>query len=268
MSSQRKAEPGDGREQPSGPIGRASTEELATELTALVAGGLPVVEDNCPVLLSNLRSVVARSVVPREPLSRLNALNALLPRLVAGMHDATYREALQILLALAPGTRGTTLTARRRQAAECMGYNADYFRTDIEVKLIRALAGALQEDLLRYQGRGERAAEAFEPTGQSPSLEPEDVSHEEELISRIWQHVYGLRAELITMARYEERAQEDNAEGFERQGEEARQAALAQEKQLQALIGEYKETYGEALVQHGQTEFAVEGLERLAGWEG
>ena len=261
MSSQRKAEPGDGREQPSGPIGRASTEELATELTALVAGGLPVVEDNCPVLLSNLRSVVARSVVPREPLSRLNALNALLPRLVAGMHDATYRGALQILLALAPGTRGTTLTARRRQAAECMGYNADYFRTEIEAKLIRALAAALQEDLLRYQGRGKRAAEALEPTGQTPSLGPEDVSHEEELISRILQHVYGLRAELIAVARYEE-------EGFERQGEEARQAALTQENQLQSFIGEYKETYGEALIQHGQTEFAVDGLERLAGWEG
>lgn len=261
MSSQRKAEPGDGREQPSGPIGRASTEELVAELTTLVAGGLPVVEDNCPVLLSNLRSVVARAVIPSEPLSRLNALNALLPRLVAGMHDATYRGALQILLALAPGTRGTTLTARRRQAAECMGYNADYFRTEIEAKLIRALAAALQEDLLRYQGRGKRAAEALEPTGQTPSLGPEDVSHEEELISRIWQHVYGLRAELIAVARYEE-------EGFERQGEEARQAALTQENQLQSFIGEYKETYGEALIQHGQTEFAVDGLERLAGWEG
>ena len=218
-------------------------------------------EDNCPVLLSNLRSVVARAVIPSEPLSRLNALNALLPRLVAGMHDATYRGALQILLALAPGTRGTTLTARRRQAAECMGYNADYFRTEIEAKLIRALAAALQEDLLRYQGRGKRAAEALEPTGQTPSLGPEDVSHEEELISRIWQHVYGLRAELIAVARYEE-------EGFERQGEEARQAALTQENQLQSFIGEYKETYGEALIQHGQTEFAVDGLERLAGWEG
>ena len=63
------------------------------------------------------------------------------------------------------------------------------------------------------------------------------------------------------MARYEE-------EGFERQGEEARQAALTQENQLQSFIGEYKETYGEALIQHGQTEFAVDGLERLAGWEG
>ena len=36
---------------------------------------------------------------------------------------------------------------------------------------------------------------------------------------------------------------------------------------LRELIAEYVKTYGE-LIKHGETEFAAEGLERLAGWRG
>lgn len=82
------------------------------------------------------------------------------------------------------------------------------------------------------------------------------------MISRIWQHVYGLRADLIATLRLSE------AEGFEAQAEDHRQAALRQQAELRTLIAEYTETYGERLIRHGEAEYAVEALERLAGWEG
>lgn len=246
--------------EPNGPVGSATTDDLAGAVRALLAGGLPATEDACPDLLSNLRSVAARSVIPSESLSRLTALNQLIPRLIAAMHDQAYRDALQVMLGLAPGTRGTSLSARRRQAADRLGYNPDHFRTDIEPKLVRALATAIHEDLLRYKNRGRRATEAYEPTGRTPSFGPEDVTHEEELVSRIWQHVYGLRAELICFARHE------GEDGYEAQAEEARQRALTHEANLKELIADYTDTYGEALIRQGETEFAAKGLERLARW--
>ena len=105
-----------------------------------------------------------------------------------------------------------------------------------------------------------RTAESLEPTGDTPSLGLEHVTHEEELISRIWQHVYGLRAELIAFARLNDK------EGLTQQAEDHRQAALREESSLQELIREYRDTYGKQLIRHGQAEFALEAITRLGGW--
>ena len=75
-------------------------------------------------------------------------------------------------------------------------------------------------------------------------------------------HVFGLRAELIAHLRLVEES------GYEAQAEDHRQAANRQHDELQALIGEYVDTYGKKLIEHGETEYAVEALERLAGWRG
>lgn len=118
----------------------------------------------------------------------------------------------------------------------------------------------IQSDLLRYQARVKRAVESLEPTGDTPSLGPEHLTHEEELVSRIWQHVYGLRAELIAFARLDEQ------EGFQQQAADHRQAALREEAAVQEVIKEYSQTYGKSPIKHGQAEFAAEALETLAGW--
>jgi hypothetical protein len=244
-------------------IEAATTSDLATALHEVVSsGGLPVLEANVPALLLDLKSVYARTVVPSEPLSRLHALNELLPRLIAGLNDGRYREAAQVLFGLAPGTRGTTLTARRRQAANLLGYNVDHFRTRVEATVIEGVAVAVHDDLLRYLSRVKRSAESLEPTGSTPRLGPEHITAEEELVSRIWQHVYGLRAETIAILRLAEQ------HGFEAQAEDHRQAAIRQEAELRELVQEYVETYGKQLIAHGDAEFSVEALERLAGWEG
>lgn len=141
-----------------------------------------------------------------------------------------------------------------------LGYSLSHFRDEKEAGLVDAVARLLHDDLLRYQSRVKRASESLEPTGDTPSLGPEHLTHEEELVSRIWQHVYGLRAELIAALRLNE------VDGFEGQAEDRRQAALREQAELRSLITEYNDTYGEALIRHGQSEFAIEALERLAGW--
>ncbi len=236
-------------------------EQLVEELRRLLHRGLPATEDTAGAVLLNLKSVFARAVHPRERLSRLDALNALLPRLLDKLEDETYREATRNLFGVAAGTRGTTLTARRRQAAAVLNYNVDHFRSRIENELVTALAEEVLRDLLRYGSRIKRAAESMEPTGDTPRLDPEDLTAEEELVSRIWQHVYGLRAEMIAHLRIVQHA------GYEGQAEDHRQAVLRQEATLRKLVREYTETYGKALIRHGEAEYAVEGLERLAGWK-
>lgn len=243
------------------PVATATVEQLTKALDAVIDKGLPIRSLDIAPLLVQLRSVYARAVIPSDPESRLQALNALLPRLIATVGDAAFREALQILLALAPGTRGTNLTARRRQAADVLGYSASHFREEKEADLVEAVARLVHDDLLRYHSRVKRASESLEPTGDTPSLGPEHLTHEEELVSRIWQHVYGLRAELIAGLRLNE------ADGFEAQAEDHRQAALRQRDELQVLLKEYVDTYGEQLIRHGEAEYGVEALERLAGWE-
>jgi len=233
-------------------------EDLISEVRRVIGGGLPTTEEAAGELLQ-LKSVYARAVVPSEPRSRLSALNELLPRLIASLDDADFRGAVQILFGLAPGTRGTTLTSRRRQAADLLGYSAGHFRNEVEERLLNALAVAIQDDLLRYRSRIKRAAESLEPTGDTPRLGPEHITHEEELISRIWHHVYGLRAELIAHARL------DEAEGFEMQAEEHRQAAQREDKALLEILAEYASTYGDRLIKHGAAEMSSAALRRLSG---
>jgi hypothetical protein len=243
------------------PIAEVSTDALIAALESVVTKGLPAAEGTVNPLLTNLRSVYARAVVPAERLSRLTALNELLPRLIATMAEPEWREATQALFGLAPGTRKALLSERQRRAAQILDYNVGHFRQRIQPDVLRSVALVVQEDLLRYRARVNRASESLEPTGDTPSLGPEHLNEEEELISRIWQHVYGLRAELIGHLRLSREA------GFEGQAEDHRQAAMRERDGLRRLIGEYRDRYGVGLIKQGTTEFQAEALERLASWD-
>lgn len=240
---------------------RVTPQSLAIELRRVLARGLPATAASAGERLPHLRSVLARSVHPEDALSRLDALNLLLPKLIDQLADETYRDAARILFGLGAGTRRTTLTARRRQAADLLGYHPDHFRTDVEQEVLRAVAEVVYRDLLRYRSRVKRSVQSLEPTGDTPKLSEADVTAEEELISRIWQHVYGLRAEVIAHLRL------SREPGYQGQVEDHRQAALRVHDDLRRLLGEYVETYG-PMIRHGEAEFAAEALERLAGWRG
>ena len=245
----------------SGPIEIVEVDELTKELSRVIAKGLPVEDEDAGEILPNLRSVYARAIIPSDRRTRVSALNALLPRLIAAMADSNYREAEEVLFGIAPGTRDTLLTARRRQAAELRNYSVEHFRSAIEEQMLYAVATAIYDDLLRYRSRIRRSVESLEPTGDAPKLGPEHITHEEELISRIWQHVYGLRAELIACARL------SDIEGFAAQAEDHRQAALREEADLKEIMTEFIKTYGDTLIRHGETEFTAEAIVRLSKWQ-
>jgi hypothetical protein len=226
-------------------------------LTTLVTKGLPATTAGADQLL-DLRSVYARATHPYDPQSRLAALNQLLVRILADRDD-DRGEALRIMYGIAAGTRRTSLTHRRDKARAVLGYEQTHFRKDVEPQLIEELATAVYQDLLRYKRRIRRAAEAEEPTGDTPSLGEADLTHEEELISRIWQYVYGLRAELIAVARL------GTDPNMTAQVEDHRQAAERARTLLRDLLGEYTGTYGTDLIRHGEAEYQVQSIERLTG---
>jgi hypothetical protein len=247
-------------EQPT-PIDDVEIHELVIELRRVIDKGLPVSDESAGETLPNLRSIYARSIVPSDRRSRVSALNQLLPRLIAAMSDSEYREANQVLFGLAPGTRGTLITARRRQVAKLRNYSLPHVKDVIEAQMLEGVAIAIYNDLLRYRSRVKRSVESLEQTGDTPKIEPEHITHEEELMSRIWQHVYGLRAELIACARL------SMVLGYEAQAEDHRQAAHREEADLKAIIAEYVETYGNSLIRHGETEFTAEAIVRLSKWQ-
>jgi hypothetical protein len=231
-------------------------EGLRAALDKVKRKGLPTKLATAGVL-AELRSVYARAVHPYDPQSRVGALNQLLVRILAEW-DGQEGEALRILYGIASGTRDTNLTYRREKAASVVAVSFDHFRLSSELHLVEDLAEALYADLLRYKRRIRRAAEAEEPTGDTPALTVDHFTHEEELISRIWQHVYGLRTELIAAGRLEADGQHDVAEDH-------REAAERCRAQLDQLIAEYVSTYGTELIRHGEAEWQVQALNRLVG---
>ncbi len=233
---------------------------LAEELRLLTRKGLPAQLGKAGDVLPNLRSVLARSIHPDDAVSRLDALNQLLVRFLAEAGDDEPGEAMRVLFAVAKGTRGKNLSERRAQAAALLGYDPDHFRKHVEKQMIEEVAVTVHRDLLRYKARVKRAPESLETTGDTPSLTEMHFTHQEELVSRIWEKVYAWRAELIAVGR-RERHQDAEAMGLEI--EEHRQAAGHEESALRALIAEYVSTYGEGLILHGGNEFSVEGVRRL-----
>lgn len=244
-----------------GPIEVASMEDLIASIQPIASKGLPVTNQDAGDLLPNLKSIYARLVIPDDRLARVSALNEQFPKWIDRITDPTFRESVQILFGLFPGMRGKKLTVRRERIAKDFGFHVDTVRKETEKELIFALAAVIYDDLLRYRNRVKRKIAAEELTGDAPRLGPEHLTHQEELTSRIWQHVYGLRAELIAYARLTE------AEGYETQTEDHRQAALREETYLKEAIQEYLATYKDQLIALGEAEYTAEAVERLSRWQ-
>jgi hypothetical protein len=208
-------------------------------------------------VLPNLRSVVARSIHPDDLVSRLDALNQLLVRFLVEMGDDEVGQAMRTLFAIAKGSKGTNLMQRRAAAAAALGKDPDHFRKHLDRPMIDGFAVTIHRDLLRYKSRAKRAPESLEPTGDTPSLNETHFTHQEELVSRIWEKVYALRVEHIAVGRRELAA---NADEMAHEIEEHKQAAVVEERMLHALIEEYMGTYGERLIMHGEIEWDAEAI--------
>jgi hypothetical protein len=244
-----------------GPIESLEIEVLAKELRRIVTKGLPVDDKRAGDVLPNLKSVYARSVIPDDQSARVSALNEQFSRWMDRIIDPKYRTSVQMLFGIYPGMRGKTLQDRQERVARELDYAPEHIRKEVSKDLIFALAAVIYDDLLRYRTRVKRAITAEELTGDAPRLGPEHLTHQEELASRIWQHLYGLRAELIGYSRLA------TADGFETQVEDHRQAILREETDLKRLITEYVGTYKDEMVKHGETEYTTEAIVRLSRWQ-
>lgn len=247
-------DPWAGKYQPEGQA--TAPEDIRAELRRILTKGLPVNAKRAGDLLPHLRSIVSRAPHPYDLHSRVEALNRQIVRLLVDV-DNEIGQPLRTLFCISMGTRGTNLTVRRERAAEEMGYEATHFRKQIEPKLLDEFAELIYYDLLRYKSRSHRALEYNEPTGDTPELTDKHLTYEEELLSRIWQHVYQLRAELIGQYRL------DGQPGYERQVEEHRQNVNVATERVKALVAEYRDTFGGDFIKHGDAEFAYERIENF-----
>ncbi|MFI5912359.1 hypothetical protein [Dactylosporangium sp. NPDC051541] len=246
-------------------------DQLVKGLEKLMRDGLPATEQSADEDLLGLRGVWARSIDADDVLSRVKALNELLARLIAEMPAANEHDLAAgavVLFKVGGKARRHNLSQRYQAGAEVTGYNVDHFRRAIVPKILRQLARQLHEDSQNYIPRGGQRVRP-EISGDSPSLtdahlSAPDVALREEQLSRLWEYVYGLRAELIAVERLKRWPDEEHAA---LKLEEARDSALWQLGRLMHWIGRYISEYGD-FVEHGDAEFRAEALVRLAGWRG
>jgi hypothetical protein len=215
--------------------------------------------------------VVARSIDPGSRLNRIKALDDLLRRLLESYHDDELKESADILFGIAAGARGKNLTKRRQSAAVRAGYEADHFRKHIEPKILKQLAWQLHRDSQNYIPRTMATPPPLESSGDTPVIRKGDVSSKdiaehEELLSRLWADVYMLRAEILRVERLKHWPYDPTEPKLsERKLEEA---VADRDKALRAakiIVHRYLDTYGQRIA-HGEAEYNVEGLLRLAGW--
>lgn len=236
-------------------------DDLVEGLKRVLRRALPVTPDQAPDVLLQLRGVRARAIDATDFLSCVKALNGLLLSLLLAIGDSEEAQALQVLFGAKPSDRGTSLTDRRSRASRvgAWDYDVDHFRKHVEQRLLRDFAWLIHDDSQNYTPRTKYAPVPTEISGDSPSLTPADVNEQEELLSRIWALVYELRAELIRKASLEDA----DADAIEIR--ETTQATLWVVARLLTRIHEYLERYGDRIL-HGDAEYRVEGLIRLAGW--
>ena len=246
--------------------------EIARAVRPLAAAGLPISPAFADKTLLGLRGVVARSIVPDDRLSRVKALDDLLVRLLVHYPDDDLGEAARILFGVAPGARGTNLTRRRAMAAETIEREADHFRKRIEPTIIEQVAWQLHRDSQNYIPRGRAVPPPLESSGDTPVIRVGDVAsaeaaQHEELLSRLWAHVYALRAEILRVERLKSWPHDETEPSTsDRVLGEAMTARDYEVEAVKQLIRTYVDQYGQR-VTHGGAEFDAEALLRLAGWE-
>ncbi|MDQ6783155.1 MAG: hypothetical protein M3063_06890, partial [Actinomycetota bacterium] len=174
-----------------------SSADLVRELRLVVRHGLPTNQRRAGKLLPHLRNVVARSTHPDDLLSRIDALNYLLEKVIDDIGDDRTAQAARILFGVADGSAGTTLTVRRQRCAGLLEYDFDHFRKRVEGRILWSMAEAVHRDLVNYRARVRRATDAYQIGRPTPTLDKEEINPEDELLSRIWQRLYEVRAETI-----------------------------------------------------------------------
>jgi hypothetical protein len=247
-------------------------EHIAKALRPIVNTGLPVQPSFADETILGLRGVVARSVDPSDRLNRVKALDDLLARLLVHYPDDQLGPAARILFGLAPGMRGQNLTNRRLVAAGVIDREAEHFRKRIEPEIVSAVAWQLHKDSQNYIPRDRATPPPLEASGDTPIIRVGDVSSKEaaeyeELLSRLWAHVYALRAEILRVERLRHWPHDPTDPALSEQ--KLIRATERREKEVEnvkVLVRAYLDRYGQR-IKHGDAEFTADSILRLAGWE-
>jgi hypothetical protein len=246
-------------------------EDIAKALRPIVVSGLPVDDEFSDETLLGLRGVVARSIDPSDRLNRVKALDGLIKSQLVHYPDDELGEAARALFGLAHGTRGLKITKRQERAASESQYEVTHFRKNIQPKILKTLSWLIHQDSQNYIPRSRAVPPPLESSGDTPVITRGDVSSKEaaehaELLSRLWAHVYALRAEVLKVERLKTWPYDPTEPSVsEKVLEEAITARNLEVEAVKILTQKYVDTFGQRIT-HGEAEFNAEGLLRLAGW--
>jgi hypothetical protein len=234
----------------------------ADALRGLLRAGLPLSAQTPAGPLLELRGVVARTADPRDRASRIRALDSLLRWQLARFEHPRLAGAARLLFGADRSSEGLSLTERREKAAAAADYEVHHFRKRIEPEICGHLArmlGAESEDLLS------RAVPPLLAQSRTPLRLPADVfaweaAEHEEHLAALWAAVYGLRSDLLAVARTA------SIHGPEHRA--TRRAADLALRALARVLGAaevYRAAYGPILLGTDPPTDPAD-LARLAGW--
>lgn len=172
--------------------------ELAAELSSLLRGGVTTEGlRSCTAILSLALTRVKSA--SGEAADRAVAAHTLITEAAKRVDDGGHGPA-SILLGLAPGTRGSLLKERRRQAAEALHVSAEHLRKEREPLLLEAVADELYAADSAYRLRHRHRMEAEREPEQSRLGIDWLAQHRS--YRRLWTPLSGMRNDLATLRDY------------------------------------------------------------------
>ena len=240
-----------------------SVEDLRSELRSVLRSGLPLTADSAGDILPEQRLAYASAQHPHERASRISAAERALRSILTGYGRTKRGKAARVLFGADRGLRGTTLTYRREEAAKALDRHVDHLRKHIEPRILDEVAFALYQENLRYKPAVEGRRPPIAAHEDAPVISDGSYTEQEEMLCRVWEAVYGYRAEIIAVQRRVSEDPDDPAPDLEYHVDSAKW----QLARLLSAVSEYLDAYGDTIL-HGETPFSVEGLVALAGWHG
>lgn len=181
--------------------------DLAAELSGLLRSGVTTEGLRSCTAILTLALTRAKSASDQDA-DRAVAAHTLITEAAKRVDAGVYGPAAT-LLGLAPGTRGSLLKERRRQAAEALHVSPEHLRKEREPLLFEAVGDELYAADSAYRLRHRHRTEAE----RSPEQSRLGIDWLEQHRShrRIWTPVSGMRNDLAMLRRYLAAEPEDQA---------------------------------------------------------
>ncbi len=174
-----------------------NAEKIALELSEALPGGASLKALSQMTALTGL-AIVGAKAISKDPEDLAAAAVGVLKEACVRV-DGARDGAVATLLGLATGTRGISISERRRQAAELLTISAERVRKDREGKLVLQLSEELIVADRTFQARRNQADQ--QPDALNSRLNINWLERHE-AYRRIWSPVAALRADLLVLLGY------------------------------------------------------------------